>query len=148
MKISKNILRKIIREEVRTLMEAKSGAKFTKDELKVIKGSNMKLEGKPMKFKIKDLSNGTGQEARYDRKGGKDEYPVWANIEKGTFKGKSYYTGWISVHMTGSGMGWDGTEIKSSKDFPAEPDGSEQNLKQLALMFKKLKTIIKRNFGS
>ena len=131
------------------LTEAKQRAKFTKDELRLIKQQNVKLEGKQMKWKIKDTRDGYGQEARYDRKGGKDEYPVWANIVKETnsHKGVSYYTGWISVHMTGTGMGWDGTEIKSSKDFPAESDGSEQSLKQLTMMFKKLKTIIKRNFG-
>ncbi len=52
MKISKNILRKIIREEVRTLMEATEIAEWTEDELKLIKKMKVKVMGKMEKFSI------------------------------------------------------------------------------------------------
>ena len=135
MKISKNILRKIIREEVRTLMEATEIAEWTEDELKLIKKMKVKVMGKMEKFSI-EKSGGKDKVAKFDAKD-KDN-PSYGIIEKYLIKGKTSYTGFFAGYV-GQGMGWKSNEVKSSKEF-----NEEQNLKLLAMQFKKLQTIINR----
>ena len=135
MKISKNILRKIIREEVRTLMEATETAEWTKDELKLIKKMKVKVSCKMFKFSI-EKAGGKKKVARFDDK--QKEYPSYGQIEKYLIKGKTSYDGFFAGHA-GGGMGWKSQEVKPSKEFD-----EEQNLKLLAMQFKKLQTIINR----
>jgi hypothetical protein len=137
MKISKNILRKIIREEVRTLMEATEIAEWTEDELKLIKKMKVKVMGKMEKFSI-EKSGGKDkvQVAKFEDK--QKEYPSYGQIEKYLIKGKTSYDGFFAGHA-GGGMGWKSQEVKPSKEFD-----EEQNLKLLAMQFKKLQTIINR----
>jgi hypothetical protein len=137
MKISKNILRKIIREEVRTLMEATENAEWTKDELKLIKKMKVKVFGKMYKFSIeKGGPANKDKVAKFEDK--QKEYPSYGIIEKYLIKGKTSYDGFFAGHA-GDGMGWKSQEVKPSKEFD-----EEQNLKLLAMQFKKLQTIITR----
>ena len=135
MKISKNILRKIIREEVRTLLEATEIAEWTEDELKLIKKMKVKVMGKMEKFSI-EKAGGKDKVAKFDAKD-KDN-PSYGIIEKYLIKGKTSYTGFFAGYV-GQGMGWKSSEVKDSKEFD-----EEQNLKLLAMQFKKLQTIINR----
>ena len=135
MKISKNILRKIIREEVRTLMEATEIAEWTEDELKLIKKMKVKVMGKMEKFSI-EKSGGKDKVAKFDAKD--KEYPSYGMIEKHLIKGKTSYSGFFAGWV-GQGMGWKSSEVRDSREFD-----EEQNLKLLATMFKKLQTIINR----
>ena len=135
MKISKNILRKIIREEVRTLMEATETAEWTKDELKLIKKMKVKVFGKMYKFSI-EKAGGKDKVAKFDDK--QKDNPSYGMIEKYLIKGKTSYTGFFAGYV-GQGMGWKSQEAKASREFD-----EEQNLKLLATMFKKLQTIINR----
>jgi len=135
MKISKNILRKIIREEIRTLMEITATAEWTKDELTLIKRTKVKVDGKMHKFTI-EKAGGKKKVAKFDVK--HKEYPSYGMIEKHLIKGKTSYSGFFAGYA-GGGMGWKSEEIKDSKEFD-----EEQNLKLLATMFKKLQTIITR----
>ena len=137
MKISKNILRKIIREEVRTLMEATETAEWTKDELSLIKKMKVKVDGKMQKFSIEKGGHiKTLKVAKFDVK--HKENPSYGIIEKHLIKGKTSYSGFFSGYV-GQGMGWKSNEVKDSKEFD-----EEQNLKLLAMQFKKLQTIITR----
>ena len=135
MKISKDILRKIIREEVRTLMEATETAEWTKDELSLIKKMKVKVDGKMQKFSI-EKSGGKNKVAKFDVK--HKDNPSYGIIEKHLIKGKTSYSGFFSGYV-GQGMGWKSNEVKDSKEFD-----EEQNLKLLAMQFKKLQTIINR----
>ena len=135
MKISKNILRKIIREEVRTLMEATETAEWTKDELSLIKKMKVKVDGKMQKFSI-EKAGGKDKVAKFDDK--QKDNPSYGMIEKYLIKGKTSYDGFFAGFV-GQGMGWKSSEIKPSKEFD-----EEQDLKQLAMMFKKLQTIINK----
>ena len=135
MKISKNILRKIIREEIHTLMEATETAEWTKDELKLIKKMKVKVFGKMYKFSI-EKAGGKDKVAKFDAKD-KDN-PSYGIIEKYLIKGKTSYDGFFAGYV-GQGMGWKSNEVKDSKEFD-----EEQNLKLLAMQFKKLQTIINR----
>ena len=137
MKISKDILRKIIREEVRTLMEASETAEWTKDELSLIKKMKVKVDGKMHKFTIEKGGHiKTLKVAKFDVK--HKENPSYGIIEKHLIKGKTSYSGFFSGYV-GQGMGWKSNEVKDSKEFD-----EEQNLKLLAMQFKKLQTIINR----
>ena len=137
MKISKNILRKIIREEVRTLMEATETAEWTKDELSLIKKMKVKVDGKMQKFSIEKGGHiKTLKVAKFDVK--HKDNPSYGIIEKHLIKGKTSYSGFFSGYV-GQGMGWKSNEVKDSKEFD-----EEQNLKLLAMQFKKLQTIITR----
>ena len=137
MKISKNILRKIIREEIRALREAPENAEWTKDELKLIKKMKVKVFGKMYKFSIEK-----GGPANKDKvakfEDNQKEHPSYGVIEKYLIKGKTSYTGFFAGYV-GQGMGWKSQEVKPSKEFD-----EEQNLKLLAMQFKKLQTIITR----
>ena len=135
MKITKNILRKIIREEIRALREAPENAEWTKDELSLIKKMKVKVMGKMEKFSI-EKAGGKDKVAKFDAKD-KDN-PSYGQIEKYLIKGKTSYDGFFSGYV-GQGMGWKSNEIKPSKEFD-----EEQNLKLLAMQFKKLQTIITR----
>ena len=135
MKISKNILRKIIREEIRTLMEITATTEWTKDELTLIKRTKVKVDGKMHKFTI-EKAGGKKKVAKFDVK--HKEYPSYGMIEKHLIKGKTSYSGFFAGYA-GGGMGWKSEEIKDSKEFD-----EEQNLKLLATMFKKLQKIINR----
>ena len=135
MKISKDILRKIIREEVRTLMEATETAEWTKDELSLIKKMKVKVDGKMFKFSI-EKAGGKNKVAKFDDK--QKDNPSYGMIEKYLIKGKTSYDGIFAGHVS-DGMGWRSSEIKPSKEFD-----EEQDLKLLATMFKKLQTIINR----
>ena len=135
MKISKNILRKIIRKEVRTLMEATETAEWTKDELSLIKKMKVKVMGKMEKFSI-EKAGGKDKVAKFDAKD-KDN-PSYGQIEKYLIKGKTSYDGFFAGYA-GGGMGWKSQEVKPSKEFD-----EEQNLKLLAMQFKKLQTIKNR----
>ena len=135
MKISKNILRKIIREEIHTLMEATETAEWTKDELKLIKKMKVKVFGKMYKFSI-EKAGGKDKVAKFEDK--QKEHPSYGVIEKYLIKGKTSYDGFFSGYA-GGGMGWKSQEVKPSKEFD-----EEQNLKLLAMQFKKLQTIITR----
>ncbi len=135
MKISKNILRKIIREEIRTLMEITATTEWTKDELTLIKRTKVKVDGKMHKFTI-EKAGGKKKQAKFDDK--QKENPSYGMIEKHLIKGKTSYSGFFAGWV-GQGMGWKSEEIKDSKEFD-----EEQNLKLLATMFKKLQTIINR----
>ena len=64
--------------------------------------------------------------------------PSYGIIEKYLIKGKTSYTGFFAGYV-GQGMGWKSNEVKGSKQFD-----EEQNLKLLAMQFKKLQTIINR----
>ena len=137
MKISKDILRKIIREEVRTLMEATETAEWTKDELSLIKKMKVKVDGKMQKFSIEKGGHiKTLKVAKFDVK--HKDNPSYGIIEKHLIKGKTSYSGFFSGYV-GQGMGWKSNEVKDSKEFD-----EEQNLKLLAMQFKKLQTIITR----
>jgi len=137
MKITKNILRKIIREEIRALREATETAEWTKDELALIKKMKVKVSGKMFKFSIEKAGpGGKDKVAKFDVK--HKEYPSYGMIEKHLIKGKTSYSGFFAGYA-GGGMGWKSEEIKDSKEFD-----EEQNLKLLATMFKKLQTIINR----
>ena len=137
MKISKDILRKIIREEVRTLMEATETAEWTKDELSLIKKMKVKVDGKMHKFSIEKGGHiKTLKVAKFDVK--HKDNPSYGIIEKHLIKGKTSYSGFFSGYV-GQGMGWKSNEVKDSKEFD-----EEQNLKLLAMQFKKLQTIITR----
>ena len=135
MKITKNILRKIIREEIRALREAPENAEWTKDELSLIKKMKVKVDGKMHKFSI-EKAGGKDKVAKFDAKD-KDN-PSYGQIEKYLIKGKTSYDGFFSGYV-GQGMGWKSSEVKPSKEFD-----EEQNLKLLAMQFKKLQTIINR----
>ena len=135
MKITKNILRKIIREEIRALREAPENAEWTKDELSLIKKMKVKVMGKMEKFSI-EKSGGKDKVAKFDAKD-KDN-PSYGQIEKYLIKGKTSYDGFFAGYV-GQGMGWKSQEVKPSKEFD-----EEQNLKLLAMQFKKLQTIINR----
>jgi len=135
MKITKNILRKIIREEIRALREATESAEWTKDELSLIKKMKVKVDGKMHKFSI-EKDGGKNKVAKFDVK--HKEYPSYGVIEKYLIKGKTSYDGFFSGYV-GQGMGWKSSEVKPSKEFD-----EEQNLKLLAMQFKKLQTIITR----
>ena len=137
MKISKDILRKIIREEVRTLMEATETAEWTKDELSLIKKMKVKVDGKMQKFSIEKGGHiKTLKVAKFDVK--HKDNPSYGIIEKHLIKGKTSYSGFFAGYV-GQGMGWKSQEVKPSKEFD-----EEQNLKLLAMQFKKLQTIITR----
>ena len=135
MKISKNILRKIIREEIRTLMEATETAEWTKDELSLIKKMKVKVDGKMHKFTI-EKAGGKNKVAKFNVK--HKDNPSWGTIEKYLIKGKTSYDGWFEAYA-GDGMGWKSSEIKATKEFD-----EEQNLKLLTMMFKKLQTKINK----
>ena len=135
MKISKNILRKIIREEIRTLMEATETAEWTKDELSLIKKMKVKVDGKMHKFTI-EKAGGKDKQAKFDVK--HKDNPSYGMIEKHLIKGKTSYSGFFAGY-SGQGMGWRSSEVRDSKEFD-----EEQNLKLLSTMFKKLQTIINR----
>ena len=135
MKITKNILRKIIREEIRALREAPENAEWTKDELSLIKKMKVKVMGKMEKFSI-EKAGGKDKVAKFDAKD-KDN-PSYGQIEKYLIKGKTSYDGFFAGYV-GQGMGWKSQEVKPSKEFD-----EEQNLKLLAMQFKKLQTIITR----
>ena len=135
MKISKNILRKIIREEIRTLMEITATAEWTKDELTLIKRTKVKVDGKMHKFTI-EKAGGKKKQAKFDDK--QKENPSYGIIEKHLLKGKTSYSG-VFAGWVGQGMGWKSSEVRDSREFD-----EEQNLKLLSTMFKKLQTIINR----
>ena len=135
MKISKNILRKIIRKEVRTIMEATETAEWTKDELSLIKKIKVKVDGKMHKYSI-EKDSGKKKVAKFDVK--HKDNPSYGLIEKYLIKGKTSYTGFFAGYV-GQGMGWKSQEAKASREFD-----EEQNLKLLAMQFKKLQTIINR----
>ena len=135
MKISKNILRKIIRKEVRTIMEATETAEWTKDELSLIKKIKVKVDGKMHKYSI-EKDGGKKKVAKFDVK--HKDNPSYGIIEKYLIKGKTSYTGFFAGYV-GQGMGWKSQEAKASREFD-----EEQNLKLLAMQFKKLQTIINR----
>ena len=137
MKISKNILRKIIREEIRTLMEITATTEWTKDELTLIKRTKVKVDGKMHKFTIEKGGHiKTLKVAKFDVK--HKDNPSYGIIEKHLIKGKTSYSGVFSGYV-GQGMGWKSNDVKDSKEFD-----EEQNLKLLAMQFKKLQTIINR----
>ena len=137
MKITKNILRKIIREEIRALREAPENAEWTKDELSLIKKMKVKVDGKMHKFSIEKGGHiKTLKVAKFDVK--HKDNPSYGIIEKHLIKGKTSYDGFFSGYV-GQGMGWKSNEVKPSKEFD-----EEQNLKLLAMQFKKLQTIITR----
>ena len=137
MKITKNILRKIIREEISTLLEATESAEWTKDELSLIKKMKVKVFGKMYKFSIEKAGpGGKDKVAKFEDK--QKEHPSYGHIEKYLIKGKTSYDGFFAGHA-GGGMGWKSQEVKPSKEFD-----EEQNLKLLAMQFKKLQTIITR----
>ena len=137
MKITKNILRKIIREEIRALREAPENAEWTKDELSLIKKMKVKVDGKMHKFSIEKGGHiKTLKVAKFDVK--HKDNPSYGIIEKHLIKGKTSYDGFFSGYV-GQGMGWKSNEVKPSKEFD-----EEQNLKLLAMQFKKLQTIINR----
>ena len=135
MKISKNILRKIIREEIRTLMEITATTEWTEDELSLIKKIKVKVDGKMHKFTI-EKAGGKDKQAKFDVK--HKDNPSYGMIEKHLIKGKTSYSGFFAGWV-GQGMGWKSEEIKDSKEFD-----EEHNLKLLATMFKKLQTIINK----
>ena len=135
MKISKNILRKIIREEIRTLMEITATTEWTEDELSLIKKLKVKVDGKMHKFTI-EKAGGKKKQAKFDDK--QKDNPSYGMIEKHLIKGKTSYSGFFAGWV-GQGMGWKSEEVKDSKEFD-----EEQNLKLLATMFKKLQTIINK----
>ena len=135
MKISKNILRKIIREEIRTLMEITATTEWTEDELSLIKKLKVKVDGKMHKFTI-EKAGGKDKMAKFDDK--QKDNPSYGMIEKHLIKGKTSYSGFFAGWV-GQGMGWKSSEVKDSKEFD-----EEQNLKLLSTMFKKLQTIINR----
>ena len=135
MKISKNILRKIIREEIRTLMEITAMTEWTEDELSLIKKIKVKVDGKMHKYSIEKFG-GKKKQAKFDVK--HKENPSYGMIEKHQIKGKTSYSGFFAGWV-GEGMGWKSSEVRDSREFD-----EEQNLKLLSTMFKKLQTIINR----
>ena len=92
MKITKNILRKIIREEIRALREAPENAEWTKDELSLIKKMKVKVDGKMHKFTI-EKDGGKNKVAKFDVK--HKENPSYGIIEKYLIKGKTSYDGFF-----------------------------------------------------
>ena len=135
MKITEAQLREVIREEIRTLMEITATTEWTKDELTLIKRTKVKVDGKMHKFTI-EKAGGKKKQAKFDDK--QKENPSYGMIEKHLIKGKTSYSGFFAGWV-GQGMGWKSEEIKDSKEFD-----EEQNLKLLAMQFKKLQTIINR----
>ena len=133
MRISK--LRKIIREEIRTLMEITAMTEWTEDELSLIKKIKVKVDGKMHKYSIEKFG-GKKKQAKFDVK--HKDNPSYGMIEKHLIKGKTSYSGFFAGFV-GQGMGWKSSEVKDSKEFD-----EEQNLKLLSTMFKKLQTIINR----
>jgi hypothetical protein len=110
----------------------KDDAEWTRDELALLKKIRVKVDGKQHKFKIEKSGRDKNRKAKFDTK------DTWGTIEKWLIRGKTSYSGWFSA-WEGGGMGWKGSEIKSSRDFD-----EEQNLKLLVSMFKKLQTKINR----
>jgi len=136
MKITKTQLREIIREEIKSVLtEITATTEWTKDELTLIKGTKVKVDGKMHKFTIKK-AGGKKKQAKFDVK--HKENPSYGMIEKHQIKGKTSYSGFFAGWV-GEGMGWKSSEVKDSKEFD-----EEQNLKLLSTMFKKLQTIINR----
>jgi len=136
MKITKTQLREIIREEIKSVLtEITATTEWTKDELTLIKGTKVKVDGKMHKFTIKKFG-GKKKQAKFDVK--HKDNPSYGLIEKHLVKGKTSYSGFFAGWV-GQGMGWKSSEVKDSKEFD-----EEQNLKLLSTMFKKLQTIINR----
>ena len=113
----------------------KETAEWTKDELTLIKRTKVKVDGKMHKFTIEKAGR-KNKIAKFDVK--HKDNPSYGMIEKHLIKGKTSYSGFFAGHP-GQGMGWKSSEVKDSKEFD-----EEQDLKQLAMMFKKLQTIINR----
>ena len=135
MKITKTQLREIIKEEIQSIKEATETAEWTKDEIALIKRTKVKVDGKMHKYSI-EKDGGKKKVAKFDVK--HKDNPSYGIIEKYLIKGKTSYTGFFAGYV-GQGMGWKSNEVKSSKNFD-----EEQNLKLLAMQFKKLQTIINR----
>ena len=135
MQITKSQLREIIREEIQSIKEATETAEWTKDELSLIKKIKVKVDGKMHKYSI-EKDSGKKKVAKFDVK--HKDNPSYGIIEKHHYKGKTSYSGFFAGYV-GQGMGWKSSEIKPSKEFD-----EEQNLKLLAMQFKKLQTIITR----
>ena len=117
------------------ITEATATTEWTKDELTLIKRTKVKVDGKMHKFTI-EKAGGKKKVAKFDVK--HKEYPSYGMIEKHLIKGKTSYSGFFAGYA-GGGMGWKSQEVKDSKEFD-----EEQNLKLLAMQFKKLQTIINR----
>ena len=113
----------------------KETAEWTKDELTLIKRTKVKVDGKMHKFTIEKAGR-KNKIAKFDVK--HKDNPSYGMIEKHLIKGKTSYSGFFAGY-SGQGMGWKSSEVKDSKEFD-----EEQDLKQLAMMFKKLQTIINR----
>ena len=113
----------------------KETAEWTKDELTLIKRTKVKVDGKMHKFTIEKAGR-KNKIAKFDVK--HKDNPSYGMIEKHLIKGKTSYSGFFAGY-SGQGMGWKSAEVKDSKEFD-----EEQDLKQLAMMFKKLQTIINR----
>ena len=112
-------------------------AEWTKDEIALIKRTKVKVDGKMHKFSIEKGGHiKTLKVAKFDVK--HKDNPSYGIIEKHLIKGKTSYSGFFSGYV-GQGMGWKSNEVKPSKEFD-----EEQNLKLLAMQFKKLQTIINR----
>jgi hypothetical protein len=135
MQITKSQLREIIREEIQSIKEATATTEWTKDELTLIKRTKVKVDGKMHKFTIEKAA-GKNKVAKFDVK--HKDNPSYGIIEKHHYKGKTSYSGFFAGYV-GQGMGWKSSEVKDSKEFD-----EEQNLKLLAMQFKKLQTIITR----
>ena len=119
------------------MREATATTEWTKDELTLIKRTKVKVGGKMHKFTIEKAGpGGKDKVAKFEDK--QKEYPSYGHIEKYLIKGKTSYDGFFAGHA-GGGMGWKSQEVKPSKEFD-----EEQNLKLLAMQFKKLQTIITR----
>ena len=110
-------------------------AEWTKDEIALIKRTKVKVDGKMHKYSIEKFG-GKKKQAKFDDK--QKENPSYGIIEKHQIKGKTSYSGFFAGWV-GQGMGWKSSEAKDSKEFD-----EEQNLKLLAMQFKKLQTIINR----
>ena len=110
-------------------------AEWTKDEIALIKRTKVKVDGKMHKYSI-EKDRGKKKVAKFNVK--HKDNPSYGIIEKYLIKGKTSYDGFFSGYV-GQGMGWKSNEIKPSKEFD-----EEQNLKLLAMQFKKLQTIINR----
>ena len=117
------------------MREATATTEWTNDELTLIKRTTVKVDGKMHKFTIEKFG-GKKKQAKFDDK--QKENPSYGIIEKHQIKGKTSYSGFFAGWV-GQGMGWKSSEVKDSKEFD-----EEQNLKLLAMQFKKLQTIINR----
>ena len=117
------------------MREATATTELTNDELTLIKRTTVKVDGKMHKFTIEKFG-GKKKQAKFDDK--QKENPSYGIIEKHQIKGKTSYSGFFAGWV-GQGMGWKSSEVKDSKEFD-----EEQNLKLLAMQFKKLQTIITR----